>query len=153
VTGTFEAAIADADIARRLGTLPRPERWSGFGFLPTGGPELTLVRGGRDDRPATAPKPAAPKITAAEKRRRDRALASARSAFETAEAAFDRAREAEQDLSQQTRRLTKKLSKVQSQLDEARAELETARQDVTSTRAERREARSALDRAEREAGD
>jgi hypothetical protein len=31
VTGTLQAAIADPDVAARLGRLSRPERWSGFG--------------------------------------------------------------------------------------------------------------------------
>jgi hypothetical protein len=162
VTGTFEAAIADADLAGRLGTLQRAEQWSGFGFLPTGAPELTLVRGGRDDapkqprkaaEPATPAKPAKPKRSAAERRRQERALSAARQSFEAADAACDEARGTEQSLSQEIRRLTKKLAKLQSQLDGARTELETTRKEVTATRAKRREARSALDRAEREAAD
>ncbi|ORV85874.1 hypothetical protein AWC11_18335 [Mycobacterium interjectum] len=31
VTGTLQAAVADPDVARRLGRLTKPERWSGFG--------------------------------------------------------------------------------------------------------------------------
>ena len=31
VTGTLQAAIADPEVAARLGTLAKPERWSGFG--------------------------------------------------------------------------------------------------------------------------
>jgi hypothetical protein len=152
VTGTFDAAIADADVAARLGTLQRAEQWSGFGFLPTGAPELTLVRGGRDDSPKPAAK-SKPQPTAAEKRKHERALAAARTAFDAADAALDNARAAEQELTRDVRRLTKKLAKLQSQLDEARAQLETARKDVTSARTKRREARSALDHAERDATD
>jgi hypothetical protein len=49
------------------------------------------------------------------------------------------------------RQLTKKLAKMQTQLDNARAALEQARKDTVAARASRREARSALDRAERAA--
>lgn len=162
VTGTFDAAIADAGVAGRLGTLPRAEQWSGFGFLPTGAPELTLVQGGRDrpsradtqQQPATAPhKPAKPRPTAAERRRLERALAGAQRSVDEAAAAFDDAQAAERDLTHELRRLTKQLAKVQQRVDDTRAELEQARKDVTTTRAQRREARSALDRAEREAAD
>jgi hypothetical protein len=153
VTGTLEAAIADPDVASRLGRLQRAEQWSGFGFAPSGAPELTLVRGGRDTPPSRPRAPEKPKRSASEKRRQERALASAREAFEAAEAAHDQSREAEKQLSQEIKRLTKKLSKMQSQLDDARSGLESARKDVTSARAKRRETRSALDRAEREAGD
>jgi hypothetical protein len=168
VSGTFEAALADPGVAGRLGRLQRSEQWSGFGFAASGAPELTLVQGGRGDRVRSRSQPAdeetvegagrpadkaPPKRTAAEKRRVERALARARQDFETAEAAFDEARGSEQDLSQEVRRLTKKLAKLQNQLDIARVDLENARKDVTSTRTARREARSALDRAERAATD
>ncbi len=157
VSGTFDAAVADPDVAGRLGRLQRAEQWSGFGFAPTGAPELTLVRGGRSHEPArpraAPPPPAAPKVSASERRRQQRALAAAQKEFAAAESAHEQARDTEKELADEVRRLTKKLSKLQSQLDTARAELEAARQDVTSTRAQRRDTRSALDRAEREARD
>jgi hypothetical protein len=155
VSGTFDAAIAEPEVAERLGRLQRSEQWSGFGFGPSGAPELTLVRGGRGNDAGTAKqtKPTEPKRSAVDKRRLSRALSAARDAFEAADSAFDEARSNEQELSQEVRRLTKKLAKLQSQLDTTRAELEAARKSVTSTRGERREARSAFDRAQREAGD
>jgi hypothetical protein len=155
VTGTFDAAIADAEVADRLGALARAEQWSGFGFLPTGAPELTLVQGGRDrPKPRQAPpQPAKARPTAAERRRLERALAGAQRAFDEADAAFDDAQAAERDLTQELRRLIKQLAKLQQRVDDMRTELEQARKDVTATRAQRREARSALDRAEREAAD
>lgn len=155
VSATFDAAIADDEVASRLGRLQRSEQWSGFGFLPTGTPQLTVVRGGRDEQPASiaAKKAAAePKVSAAEKRQRERTLAAARAAFDKAQAAFDDINQSERALTDQVRQLTKKLAKMQGQLDDARAELEQARKDVNDARAGRREARSALDRAEREAG-
>jgi hypothetical protein len=153
VSGTFEAAIADPDLAGRLGRLQRSEQWSGFGFAPTGAPELTLVQGGRDRAPERPRRPEKPKRSAAEKRRQERALAAAQQEFEEADAAFDEARNTEQQLGQEIKRLTKKLAKLQDQLDTARSEVERARNDVSGARTRRREARSALDRAERAAAD
>jgi len=151
VNGTFDAAIADAEVAARLGQLQRPEQSYGFGFLPTGTPQLTVVRGGKQtDAPAKKP-PAKPKISAAEKRKRERAVKNARDAFAKAEQAFDEANQNERALADQARQLSKRLSKLQNQMDTVRADLEQARTDVTNARADRREARSALDRAERDA--
>jgi hypothetical protein len=152
VTGTLEAAIAEPEIAARLGRLQRAETWSGFGFLPSGGPELTLVRGGKDDRSASkpaSPAPPAPKPTAAERRRQERELTRAKDAFAAAETEFGDARAAEQELSQRVKKLAKKLAKLQDELDDARDALEAARKQVTSARTRRRDARTALDRVER----
>lgn len=149
VTGTFDAAIADAEVAGRLGRLVRAEQWSGFGFLPTGGPELTLVRGGRDAEPAK--KKAKPRVDAAERRRRQKDLSKARDAFDAATKAYEQAHDTEAELTQEVKRLTRKLAKLQDRLDEARGELEDVRRETAQSRGARREARSALDRAEREA--
>jgi predicted nucleic acid-binding Zn-ribbon protein len=152
VTGTFDAAIADADVAARLGQLQRAEQWSGFGFLPTGAPQLSVVRGGKDEQPRRAAKATAkPKVSAAEKRKLQRALATAQSQFDTANAALDEAQRTERDLDRELRKLTKQLAKIQQRVEEARTELEQARKEVTAARGKRREARSALDKAEREA--
>jgi hypothetical protein len=153
VSGTFDAAIADADIAARLGQLPRAERWSGFGFLPTGSPQLTVVRGGRDEKPPAKKAPAKPKLSAAEKRKQQRALTTARDAFAKAESALDDANGTERRLGEQVRQLTRKLAKLQTQLDDTRADLEQSRKDTTSAKVARREARAALDKAERDARD
>jgi hypothetical protein len=152
VNGTFDAAIADDDVATRLGRLQRAEQSYGFGFLPTGAPQLTVVRGGKETKRPAEKAPAKPKISAAEKRKRERAVQTARDAFTKAEQAFDEANQNERALGEQVRQLTKRLAKLQNQLDGARADLEEARTDVTNARVARREARSALDRAEREAG-
>ena len=150
VTGTFDAAIADAEVAGRLGRLARAEQWSGFGFLPTGSPELTLVRGGRDTEPAK--KPAKPRVDPAERRRRQKDLTKARDAFDAASKSYEQAHDTEAELAQEVKRLTRKLAKLQDRLDEARGALEDARHETAQARGARREARSALDRAEREAG-
>jgi chromosome segregation ATPase len=154
VSGTFEAAVADEDVAARLGRLQRAEQWSGFGFLPSSSPELMLVRGGKQDAGKDAAKPAkkaAPKVSAAEKRKKERALAAAQKGFDEADAAFNEATAAERELGQQVKQLSRRLAKLQEQLDDAREQLEQARKEVTAARTTRREARSALDRAERDA--
>lgn len=148
VSATFEAALADPEIAGRLGRLQRAEQWSGFGFAAGAPPQLTVVRGGRDDKPA--PK-AAPKQSAAERRKQQRALEDAQHEFDDAEAALDEAQRAEHDLAARVRTLTAKLANVQGQLDEARGDLEDARRELTEARTRRRQARVALDRAERDA--
>lgn len=150
VSGTFDAAVADPDVAARLGRLQRAEQWSGFGFAGGGPPDLKLVRGGKAEPKKPAPKKE-PKVTAAQRRQQQRALDKARDAFADADAALEDARSAEQELTDRVRTLTKKLAALQRQLDDARGELETARKEVTTARTRRREARSALDRAERAA--
>jgi hypothetical protein len=150
VTGTFDAALADPDIAGRLGRLQRAESWSGFGFAPGGAPALTLVQGGRDDSgdvTAPAPEPVTPKRSPAERRRRMLEQRRAENAFEAASAAYGDARDAEHNLSTELSQLLKKIAKLQARVDTTRAAIEAARQEVTATRTERRRARSALDRA------
>jgi len=58
VAGTLQAAIADPDVAARLGRLAKPERWSGFGAfgdsVPVAAP--TGTRKAKDEsRPAKQP--------------------------------------------------------------------------------------------------
>jgi outer membrane murein-binding lipoprotein Lpp len=148
VTGTFDAALADPGIAEQLGRLNRAVQWSGFGFPAGGPPQLTVVRGGRDGKPANAAKKQ-PAASPAERRKRKRELAAAQQAFDTAESAFATARDTEQDLAARVRKLSTKLARVQEELDETRAALEAARKEVGEARTRRRETRSALDRAER----
>ena len=165
VSGTFDAAVADPEIAERLGRLQRAEQWSGFGFLPTGTPQLTVVRGGRDGAagppakkaakatPATPAAPAEPRKSAAERRKERKAVADAQQAFDAASSAFDDAESRQRELSQRIKQLTRRLAKLQEELDDAREALDTTRQEVTAAKTRRRDARSALDRAERAARD
>lgn len=134
VTGTFDAAVADPDIAARLGRLPRAERWSGFGFGPDATPLLTLVQGGRTDEPAD------------EQRQLDHERDEAERDLDRAEVAYEDAQAAEQDLGQQIRRLTAKLGRVQAQLVEVRSALDEARKATAEARTRRHRARVTLDR-------
>ncbi len=47
VTGTLQAAIADPDVAARLGQLTKAERWSGFGDFGDTSAVLTSTRGNK----------------------------------------------------------------------------------------------------------
>ena len=169
VSATFDAAIADPQIAGRLGRLVRAERWSGFGFLPAGAPQLTVVRGGKgagrkdaaagkagaasQAEPNADPERAAPRKTAAERRKERKAVSDAQQALEVAERSFDQAQVDERELGQRIKQLTRRLAKLQEELDGARDALESARKEVGAAKIRRREARSALDRAERAARD
>lgn len=171
VSNTFDAAVADPEIAGRLGRLTRSETWSGFGVAPLTGPALTLVRGGRhpgrNRLPATketarkrtaqapdAPQPARPaeaRRSAAEARKAERAVAKARAAFEEADAALQSAEQEERAASDRIREISTQLSELQRELEQRKQDRDRSRRAVKAGRTRRREARSALDRAERQA--
>ena len=158
VRATIEAAIADPEVAGRLGRLQKAEHWSGFGFDAGRGPTLTLVRGGQDAAPAkTAAKTAAKKATPAEKRtppaerrKRQRTLDRAKGEFDQADAEVTELEESEHAIQELVRRLTAQLAEVQKQLEDEKRHLEDARRQLKRARTVRREARSALDRAARQ---
>jgi hypothetical protein len=86
VMGTLQAAIADPEIAARLGTLAKAERWSGFGEF---GAASAVVAETRSDvpapktpEPAVRPGPSAVEVRAARKRK-----AAAAAAVESAQTA------------------------------------------------------------------
>lgn len=78
VTGTLQAAIADPDVASRLGRLTKAEQWSGFGEFGDTTMVFTQTRKTAiSKRPAEEPKPDEPK--------RDDKRATARAALAAAE--------------------------------------------------------------------
>lgn len=94
VAGTLQAAIADPDVAARLGRLTKAEQWSGFGDF---GDVTAVSKPARNDRPPAPPKPkpkaagAPPRDKDAEAARRQREkLTAAVAAAERAEAKADR---------------------------------------------------------------
>ena len=159
VLATFDAAVADPDVAARLGTLQRPERFSGFGFaVGSGPPKLTLVRGGSGDgdrsgtsggRTPARKTPPEPKLSAAERRKLRRALDAAQQRFDTADADLDAAMTGERDASRAVSRRERELAKAKDALDAAHADLDTARATLKEAKHARREARTALDREQR----
>lgn len=148
VHGTFDAAVADPDVAERLGLLQRAESFSGFGFSSSGQPQLTLMRGGKD-KPTD--KPARKKTTPAQRRQHQRALAAARRVFDQAEAELEQAQSDETTSVTTVAASERRLNEAKEQLETARHGLEQDRENVKRWKARRRDARKVLDRAERDA--
>jgi hypothetical protein len=115
VSATLDAAIADPDVAGRLGTLVRAARWAGFGLDPDA-----------PAAPAPAPTPAKTKkptpaeaIAETERRRREKIHMAERAVVE-ADQAVHAASVAEQQLEDTVRRLEAELAEARQQLAEAR---------------------------------
>jgi hypothetical protein len=111
VTGTLQAAIADPDVAARIGHLAKAERWSGFGGFGDTAEVFTVARGRPKPAPKSVPrdddngakrqqqKKARDALTAAEraKAEADEALAELQSDLATARLRRDDARRRLQD--------------------------------------------------------
>jgi len=116
VTATFDAALADPEVAANLGTLVRAAHWAGFGLaLP--------IPGGAPAAPPPAaktrkPEPAEPGVER-ERRHREKIMAAERAVAE-ADRAADAANAAEQQLQDAVRRLEAELAQARQQLAEAR---------------------------------
>lgn len=162
VVATFDAAVADPQVAGRLGRLHRAEHWSGFGVaageLPEGSPALRLLQGGRS--PAGAParkqpeqsdKPTASSADREAARQRQRKLRSARDALESADADLAAAQAEDAAAREQMRSLSDQLAGLQRDLEKAKTRAGEARRAVKTARTRQRAARTALDRAERAA--
>lgn len=167
VTDTLQAAIADPDVAARLGRLAKAERYSGFGgFGPsavepvsraTPSTPSTPKRSSRPARPErsaaaepapAAPAPAAPKgPTAAERRaaaaRVKRAMQEAKAARSDQERADKEAAERRSTVSTARRRYERLLE----QLSEAEREVDTASSRLTDAEAEASAANDRLEAA------
>lgn len=137
VTATLEAALADPEVAAKLGTLVRAEHWAGFGLAPEG-PQVPVL----DDAPAPPPvkkKPAPVQDSAERERRHREQIMEAERAVAEADRAVDAATGAEQELEDTVRRL-------ETQLAEARQQLAEARRLAYRAESQRRRAGAALDR-------
>jgi hypothetical protein len=118
VTATLQAAVADPDVAARLGRLAKAEQWSGFGEFGDTAIVFTPTRG---RKPKAAPEP--PKEPATEQPRADKrevraAVAAAERAKAEADTALD---ELQSDLA--TARLRR---------DDAKRRLQAAEQALTA---------------------
>ncbi|OBF37996.1 hypothetical protein A5724_09620 [Mycobacterium sp. ACS1612] len=85
VTGTLQAAVADPDVAARLGRLTKAEQWSGFGEFGDTAMVFTPTRKPRGEKPAAVSEPE-PK--ADESKQARAALAAAERAKADADAAL-----------------------------------------------------------------
>jgi len=113
VTATFDAALADPQVAANLGTLVRAAHWAGFG-LNTGGSPAAPAPPAKTPRPAPA-EPGAER----ERRHREKIIEAERDVAE-ADRALDTATAAEQRLEDTVRRLETELAQTRKQLAEAR---------------------------------
>lgn len=155
VVGTLQAAIADADVAARLGRLEKAEQWSGFGDF-----GVSAAVGGEPKR-APAAKPATASDDDGERRgelERQRSAAAARLA--TAEKAHDAAAGAVTErtaaLAAARRRYEKllaTLSAAEHVVDSADDALEAAQERLGDAAAARDAASAALNRVDSELAD
>jgi hypothetical protein len=114
VTATFDAAIADPEVAGRLGTLVRAERYAGFGpgsFTAAPAPK----------EPAPVKPPRDPAEAAAERAaRRQEKISTAERDLAHADSALEAALAAERDLEDTVRRQEAELAAARQRLAEAR---------------------------------
>jgi hypothetical protein len=115
VTATFDAALADPEVAANLGTLVRAAHWAGFGLAsPADGAPAPPP-------PAAKTKKPAPAEPSAERERRHREkIISAERAVAEADRTADAANAAERQLEEAVRRLEAELAQARQQLAEAR---------------------------------
>jgi hypothetical protein len=132
VMGTLQAAIADPEIAARLGTLAKAERWSGFGEFGATSAVVAVSpvaeRGtvapapkAREPQPAVTPGPNPAEVRAARKRR-----AAAAAEVEAAQAARADAVEAVGDQLAKLKSARRRYEKLLESLDAAERELNAA---------------------------
>jgi hypothetical protein len=171
VRATFDAAVADPEVAGRLGRLHRPESFSGFGFGDAMPPQLTLVQGGRRDpaptaakttakrsgsRPASdsdaATEPDAPRRSAADRkadREAERALEAARVDVDDAESRVVDSRKGETAAAEAVKQAERDLTAARDALAAAKSQRDQAREAHREAVAHRRDARRALDRLQK----
>jgi hypothetical protein len=125
VVGTLQAAVADPEVAARLGSLSKAERWSGFG-------EFSATTAVVADRPSDAspPKPrepaAAPGPSAAESRAARKRKDAAAAAVQAAQTAHADAVEAVGDRLATVKAARRRYEKLLESLSVAERELNAA---------------------------
>jgi len=147
VTGTLQAAIADPDVASRLGRLAKAETWSGFGEFGASTAVATSARGGpaqprskqtAEPTPSAAANDgAAGRAKARQAAQRRRATAAA--ALEIAQAGHDEAVGTASDRRAHVATARRRYEKLLETLSAAEHEVETAdaELDVAETSARR----------------
>lgn len=154
VTGTLQAAIADPEVAGRLGRLEKAEQFSGFGEF--GAVTATAPsRAARTAAPARPKAPAQPTVPAKELRaaraRRDAAAKADAAARKAAESAAAEAEELRTRASTALRRYQKildTLSAAEEEMNTATAELGAA--ERAAAKADEAAAKAAADLSEAE---
>ena len=125
VTGTLQAAIADPDVAARLGRLAKAERWSGFGELGDTATVLTVARRGKaaDESPPATHKQA-------DKKPRAERLEATRQQRETARTALAAAERAQSEAAAALSERQAELAAARRRHDQAREDLDAAEHQV-----------------------
>ena len=118
VTATFDAALADPEVAADLGTLVRAAHWAGFGLAPA--PDGAPAPPSSPPPPAKTKKPAPVEPSAERERRRREKIQEAERAVAQADRTADAANAAEQQLADAVRRLEAELAQARQQLADAR---------------------------------
>lgn len=149
VTATFEAALADTDVAEQVaaGTMLRAVRWSGFGGA--AGPTLSVVPqpASRSTGPRPAGRAAARSAASPEQRAADRERDQARQ--RQVVEARDRLAAAKREQAgqrQRADRLRREVETLRARLDAARAELADADAALRAAEKDRQAADKALGR-------
>jgi hypothetical protein len=123
VTGTLQAAVADPDVAARLGRLSKAERWSGFGEFGDTAMVFTTTRA----KPKPEPKPEPPKET-----KRDDKKEASRRQQEEARAALAVAEQAKAEADDALSELQTDLAVARLRRDDARKRLQDAERGLTA---------------------
>lgn len=162
VTGTLQAAIADPEVAARLGRLSRAEEWSGFGDFGASSVVITRSRPDTGSSPGPTPPPPMPpppekqsdEDTAAvetARRRRDATaseLGEARAANDDALAALKERRRKVETARRRYEKVLETLTATQRDLEAAEAQLDLAQQSADELQNRVRNAEAAVAQAE-----
>jgi hypothetical protein len=127
VSGTLQAAVADRDVAARLGRLTKAERWSGFGEFGDAATVFTATRAKPKPEPKSEPKQEPPKAT-----KRDDQREAARKQREEARAALAAAEQAKAEADDALSELQTDLAVARLRRDDARKRLQEAERALTA---------------------
>lgn len=156
VTGTLQAAIADPEVAARLGRLSRAEEWSGFGDFGASSVVITRPRPDTGSAPRTTPPPEErsredPAAVDAARRRRDATtseLGEARTAHDDALATLKEQRRKVATARRRYEKVLETLGAAQRDLESAEAQLDLAQQSTDELQSRLRTAEAAVAQAE-----
>ncbi|MEW2484331.1 hypothetical protein AB0876_32570 [Mycobacterium sp. NPDC049093] len=157
VTGTLQAAIADPEVAARLGRLSRAEEWSGFGDF--GASSVVTTRSRPDTGSSAKVNPPPPEEQSHEdaaaveeaQRRRDATtseLGEARAAHDDALATLKQRRSKVATARRRYEKILETLAAAQRDLEAAEAQLDLAQQSADELQSRLRTAEAAVAQAE-----
>jgi len=132
VTGTLQAAIADPDVASRLGRLTKAEQWSGFGEFGSTSMVFTSTHKSRSARGKLAEEPVEEQRDDKREAKRDDKRDAARSEREKARAALAAAERAKADADAALAELQSDLATARLRRDDARRRLQEADDALTA---------------------